>query len=106
MLKDRTGSNVVGFFVGQARNIKRYARTDLQKKSLRQEKYFDANRGGYDKFFIVATDNMNDEVEDMKEVDRKDGKLQKGKLKSAFKKFNNTKRSSKVMLKEFVELVA
>lgn len=118
ILADRYNANVIGFFLAEERdlqyksekfwdvaNIDFYDRKRMMKqkiKNLKKDGYSIADKkGGYSEFFIIAGGQLDDDVEF--EVAEDASKVA---IRNAFKKFNNKKRTSKVFLNRFVELIA
>lgn len=112
-LSIRCGVTVVGFFLTDARamNYKidsafKYEDAAIAKKAAKKNGYTSLTSYGYDKFFIVNDKSMAKEVE-FAEVSRTDaGIVNKSKLKTAFKNFSKGRKLNKVLLNEFVQLIA
>ena len=111
LFQDHTGSNAIGYrIVGMN---KRNLYSDLRSldpnkiteihESLKKEKFATIPNSGYAKFFAVAggknleTSNGQIQVAD-------DAKV--GQIRNAFKKANAQRKTSRVLLSQFIELVA
>jgi hypothetical protein len=112
-LGERCGVNVIGFFLTDARTIKyaidrnmKWEEGDKVKKTLTKKGYVSMKSGGYDKYFMINDKKMDNEVE-FAEVDKKDdGSVNKVKLRTAFKKFSKGRKVNKMLLNEFISIVA
>jgi len=109
----RCGVNVIGFFLTSRRQINfkidrsmKWEEADVAKKLTTKKGYCSFSMDGYDKFFMVNDAAMDNDVE-FKEIDKKeDGTVDKGKLRTAFKKFSKGRKVNKMLLNEFVAMVA
>lgn len=109
----RCGVNVIGFYLTDRREINNkidstmtWEKANDYKKVVTKNGYASFTSEGYDKYFMVNTKSMRD-AEDMPEIDRKeDGTVNKGKLRTAFKKFSKGRKVNKMLLNEFVAMVA
>ncbi len=61
---------------------------------------------GYDKYFMVNNTAMDKEVEFAEPEKKDDGTVNKAKLRTAFKKFSKGRKVNKMLLNEFVAMVA
>jgi len=113
-LGERCKVNVIGFFLTDKRTIKyaiernfKWEEGAVVKKKLTKNGYVSMASEGYDKYFMVNDRVMDKEVEMPDEVARKDdGSVNKGKLRTAFKKFSKGRKVNKMLLNEFVQMVA
>jgi hypothetical protein len=113
-LGDRCGVNVIGFFLTDVRSINNkidrtmgWEKTTEAKKKVRQTGYSSFVSGGYDKYFMINSTAMDKEVTMPEEVEKdKNGGISKAKLRTAFKKFSKGRKVNKMLLNEFVAMVA
>ena len=111
-IKDRTGCNLIGFYLANSSNFNRSWRETAgyaegpkhlaAKKSWRNEKFFEVDSIGYDSFYVVNTSSMKNEADDL-EVD---SSMTKNKIAKNFAKFSNSKKVNRVLLRNFVEKIA
>lgn len=113
-LGDRCGVNVIGFYITSTREIRQsidyaamtWTERDNNRKYLTKNGYIGMTKFGYDKYFMVK-DNALDQNADFQDVDRNnDGTVAKGKLRTQFRKFTKARKVNKMMLNEFVAMVA
>ena len=113
-LGDRCGVNVIGFFLTDARNINNkidrtvgWEKSTEEKKKFKKTGYSSFVSGGYDKYFMVNSNSMDKEVTMPEEVEKdKTGGVNKAKLRTAFKKFSKGRKVNKMLLNEFISMVA
>ena len=109
-LKDRTGCNMVGFFltgggfnrIAQENNM--YGNTeylDKQKKFFSDNNFLAVTSAGYDKYFVINSSKMNSETAPL--IISSD--MSKAKIATAFMKFSEKKTVNRVLLRQFIELV-
>lgn len=113
-LGDRCGVNVIGFYITSTREIRQnidyvamtWNERDNNRKYLTKNGYIGMSQFGYDKYFMVK-DNALDQNAEFADVDRNsDGSVAKGKLRTQFRKFTKSRKVNKMMLNEFVAMVA
>ena len=105
--------NVIGFHITERREINRqihynvgYEKGDELKRFCNKNGYVPLKESGYDTYFLVNDRNLDTEAE-FNDVDRnEDGTIAKGKLRTQFRKFTSARKVNKMMLNEFVGLVA
>ena len=105
--------NVIGFHITERREINRqihysvgYEKGDDLKRFCTKNGYVPLKESGYDTYFLVNDRNLDIEAE-FNDVDRNDdGTVAKGKLRTQFRKFTSARKVNKMMLNEFVGLVA
>jgi len=111
VLKDRTGSNLLGFYIcgdgfeSSYRKFNGYGKTEdheVSKKSWNAEGFYSTTAAGYDEYYIinprlfnVASGNLN-----------VDSSMTKRKMASEFIKFSEKKAISRVLLNRFVKRIA
>ena len=113
LMKQRTQSNVVGFYIlfGRefAQNAKRrwfpgisdYA-LDEMKVSFRKSKYHIITNSGYDEYYILRSSGLNTEEDDELVVSEKT--TTRGYV-SAFSKYAGNKVNNRVILNRFINLI-
>ena len=113
-LAKRHNINVIGFHITDRKTINRsilfgttdYEDQDKQKKFVTKNGYAPLKESGYSTYFLVNDRALDNEAE-FGDVERDDdGDVAKGKLRTQFRKFTSTRKTSKMMLNEFVGLVA
>jgi hypothetical protein len=111
LLKDRTGANVMGFYILRVADFDHEARRlwpatanfDALKSEFRTNKYSIAKSIGFDEYYLLKSEKKNLEDDDG-EFESK-STTTRG-LVSAFKKYTGGKVSNKVVLNRFIGLIA
>jgi len=112
MFRDHTGSNAIGYrIVGMNKRsmmseLRRYAnweQIEEMHNQLKKERFCSIPNCGYTKFFAVAG-GKNLEVSNTSIEVADDAKV--GQIRTAFKKANANRKTSRVLLSKFIELVA
>ena len=112
-LGQRCDVNVIGFFLTDSRKINysidcemSWTKADDMKKQARKNGYVALSSFGYDKYFMVNNTAMSKEVK-FDDVGKKDdGSVNKAKLRTAFQNFSKGRKVNKMLLNEFVGMVA
>ena len=114
ILKDRTGCNLVGFFLYEY-NFKRFLRDfnlatyDDRMKEVQKfwvdNKFYPVKSAGYDEYYIINTSAMRDTDNEL-EIDNSGKKMTTKKMAAAFSKFAAKKTVNRVLLRNFVERIA
>jgi hypothetical protein len=114
LLKESTGSNVIGFFLTGSYAIKGAVRSKMSRhglstydiddkmKSFRKNKFIMLNDIGYDDFYIIPGGKDLSIEEDTLEVEG----TSKNDFKKAFMKMQKGKVTNRVLLSRFVEKIA
>ena len=105
--------NVIGFHITERRVINQqihysvgYEKGDDLKRFCTKNGYVPISNQGYDTYFLINDKNLDKEAT-FDEADRNsDGSVAKGKLRTQFRKFTSARKVNKMMLNEFVGLVA
>ena len=122
MLKYRTNCNIVGFYIASRRdlasNIESFLdeklrgrdvdfvtknnKIDDMKREFRTNNYVIVKSAGYDEYYILRSDKMDtaDEVFEVKE------NASMRVLATAFSKYTASKRSNRVVLSRFIDMIA
>lgn len=113
MFRDHTGSNAIGYRImsmnkrsvfGDLRSfVPSYSRLEEMYDELRRNKFITIPNAGYDKFFAVAG-GKNLEVADTTINVSDDAKVHQ--IRTAFKKANSGRKMSRVLLSQFIDMVA
>lgn len=111
LLKTRTGSNVIGFYVISGRDFNRkvykwfpkQTNHEELKDNFRKSKYAILNNTGYDEYYILRSSGLDTDEDSGFEV--KDNATFRS-IASAFTKYNNGKHNSRVVLNRFIGLIA
>jgi hypothetical protein len=106
ILKDRTGTNLIGFFLhnsGFNYLANRYANKidNSMSKQWKDNNFIAVTSDGYDDYYIINTVKMNLEVEEL----IVDSKMSKRKITNAFSNFSKKKAVNRVLLQRFVEKI-
>ena len=105
---------MIGFHITDRKTINRsilfgttdYEVQDKLKKFCTKNGYAPLKESGYSTYFLVNDRALDNEAE-FGDVERgDDGDVAKGKLRTQFRKFTSTRKTNKMMLNEFVSLVA
>jgi len=105
--------NVIGFHITERRIINQqihmsvgYEKGDDLKRFVTKNGYAPLKENGYDTYFLVNDKSLDKEAT-FDDADRNDdGSIAKGKLRTQFRKFTSARKVNKMMLNEFVSLVA
>ena len=117
ILKDRTGCNLVGFFLFDYESFGRVDREfnvsggnpdayNTARKHWSDNKYYPVRSAGYDEYYIIDTKSMNNTTNDLLIDNSGDKKMTVKKMASAFSKFAQKKTVNRVLLRQFVERIA
>ena len=113
-LAKRHGINVIGFHITDRREINRAIlftnltadKADDLKRFVSKNGYAPMKESGYSTYFLV-NDRALDKEAEFGDAERDDeGDVAKGKLRTQFRKFTSARKTNKMMLNEFVALVA
>ena len=111
LLKARTGSNIIGFYVITGRDFNRKIHQwfpkqmnhEEMKDNFRKSKFAILENTGYDEYYILRSNGLDTDEDSTFEV--KEGVTFKG-IASAFTKYNSGKHNSRVVLNRFIGLIA
>lgn len=108
LLKNRTKSNVIGFYVLNGRDFNRKVYHwftkdhESHKDNFKKSKYAILENTGYDEYYILRSNSLDTDEDSTFEV--KEGATFKG-IASAFTKYNSGKHNSRVVLNRFIGLI-
>jgi hypothetical protein len=109
LLKERTQSNVIGFYITSARDLNHYLRNMYPNHShektvaeFRSTTSIVMKNSGYDEFYVIKSDKMD--VDDEVELEVK--KTTARSIATAFKKYSTTKVLNRVILNKFIQMIA
>jgi len=112
-LGSRCGVNVIGFHITSTKHIRNnieytYSWEEVanKKKFLTKNGYVGIQEAGYDTYFLINSKCLDKEAEFVEPGRKDDGSINKGKLRTQFRKFTKARKVNKMMLNEFVALVA
>tara|TARA_B110000467_G_scaffold123314_1_gene115123 strand:+ start:2220 stop:4466 length:2247 start_codon:yes stop_codon:yes gene_type:complete len=114
-LRNRCKINVIGFHITDRRTINQtiswglgYDEGAKMKTFVNKNGYAPMKQTGYNTYFLINDKALDKEAEfDSLETARDNsGNVQKGQLRTQFKKFTSARKVNKMMLNEFVALVA
>jgi hypothetical protein len=111
LLKTRTGSNVIGFYVINGRDFNRKVHEwfpkqtnhEEMKDNFRKSKFAILENTGYDEYYILRSNGLDTDEDSTFEV--KENSTFRG-IASAFTKYNSGKHNSRVVLNRFIGLIA
>jgi len=116
ILKDRTGCNLIGFYILPA--TKRYFSEAMRRfgmfvpdsdfKSFKNEKFYSIPNYGYNQYFLIpGGKELNVEDEDLDDLLGNDNKeVSTRKLRGAFLKMNQNRLTNRVLLSKVIEELA
>jgi len=111
LLKARTNSNIVGFYVLSGRELGRNlysffgsaADNSKLKATFRKEKSLTVTSSGFDEYYLLRSEGLD--TEEDTELEVKENATTRG-LVSAFTKFSGGRQSSRVVLNRFINMIA
>ena len=113
LLKVRTGSNIIGFYVLPGRSFSYVAskympdldpiKTEKLKKDFRTNKFQIITNGGFDEYYLLRSEGLDTDEDSEFEVEES-ASLKK--IASQFNKFSSSRKSSRVVLNRFIDLIA
>ena len=111
LLKARTNSNIVGFYVLSGRELGRNlysffgnaVDTTKLKATFRKEKSLTVTSSGFDEYYLLRSEGLD--TEEDAELEVKENATTRG-LVSAFTKFSGGRHSSRVVLNRFINMIA
>ena len=111
LLKQRTGCNVVGFYILSGRDFRnaiwRYfpklSNTELLRAEFRKNNFAVSTNTGYDEYYFIRTEGMN--TDDEVELEVKENATTRG-LVSAFSKYTKGRLTNRVVLNRFIGMIA
>ena len=117
ILKDRTGCNLVGFFLFDFESFNRVDREfnvsggnpdayNTARKQWSDNKYYPVRSAGYDEYYIINTKALKNTANDLAIDNTGEKKMTTKKMVSAFTKFAQKKTVNRVLLRQFVERIA
>ena len=105
--------NVIGFHITERRVINQqihysvgYEKGDDLKRFCTKNGYVPISNQGYDTYFLINDKNLDKEATFDDADHNPDGSVAKGKLRTQFRKFTSARKVNKMMLNEFVSIVA
>jgi hypothetical protein len=114
LLKSRTNSNVIGFYIANGREFGRrmfdfypetkgdYLKQDKIKEGFRKEKFLVVENSGFDEYYILRTNGLD--TDENNKFDEVETSTTKG-LVSAFSKYSGSKINNRVILNRFINLI-
>ena len=113
LFRDHTGSNAIGYrivglnrrnLMGELRRSRlSYNQFDAMYNDLKKNRFATIPNGGYSKFFAVAGGKSMEVANTSLQVA---DDASKGQLRTAFKKANGNRKQSRVLLSQFIDMVA
>lgn len=113
LLKARTGCNIIGFYVLSGRTfgyvLSKYMPdgdtfiVEKMKKDFRSNKFQVITNGGFDEYYLLRSESLDTDEDSEFEVEE-NATLKK--IASQFNKFSSSRKSSRVVLNRFIDLIA
>jgi hypothetical protein len=113
LLKVRTGCNIIGFYILPGRQISYVASkympeldtvsVEKMKKEFRSNKFQVITNGGFDEYYLLRSEGLDTDDDSEFEVEES-ASLKK--IASQFKQFSSSRKSSRVVLNRFIDLIA
>lgn len=118
LLKARTNSHVIGFFVGELKDVvnrveyfwpevresgKRWEYVDKVKSDFRKENSLIVTSTGYDDYYVLRSNGLD--TDDDEELTFKENSTTRG-MATAFSKYASNKLTSRVILNRFIGLIS
>ena len=115
LLKARTNCNIIGFYILSGRNFSgiipnfypniKFGTHEYEKlkKDFRSDKYSVVTTAGFDEYYLIRSENL-DTDEDIEFEVAEDATMRN--IASAFSKFSSSRKTSRVVLNRFIELIA
>jgi len=110
-LRDRTQSNVIGFYI-TPNNKKTFVRDNYSRfkmdsykifEEIREKKFAIVENCGYNRYFFIGGGSDLETANN--QIDVEDG-ASKRKISGAFKRMNSGRKSSRIILSKFIEMIA
>jgi hypothetical protein len=112
-LGDKHQINVIGFHITNKSTINHqihyevgYGEGSELKSFLNKNGYVPFKKSGYATYFLINDKSLDQEAIFDDPAHNADGSIAKGKLRTQFRKFTHSRKVNKMMLNEFVALVA
>ena len=112
LLKVRTGCNIIGFYVLPGRTFSYVAskympdldsvHVEKMKKDFRNNKFQVITNGGFDEYYLLRSEGLDTDEDSEFEVEES-ASLKK--IASQFNKFSSSRKSSRVVLNRFIDLI-
>jgi len=118
ILKDRTGTNLIGFYITPKRrgnfdslwrqygNRADYTGCEKAFWEFKEEKVYGFKNVGYDEYYMIPGGADLDAEDETLDDLLGDAKASQSKLKNAFLKMNQGRLTNRVLLRKFIEQVA
>lgn len=118
ILKDRTGCNLLGFYIVTPRKSQfanalgrlcpnRLAQTEVAYNEFKNDKVHALTGVGYDEYYLIpGGDVLETDNDDLNDILGSEEKISTRRLKGAFLKMNQNRLTNRVLLKKFIEQVA
>ena len=112
LFKARTNCNVIGFYVLFGRELNKHVLGDANindvemetiRSQFRKDKYKVITSAGYDEYYLLRSEGMDTE-EDAEFVVKENATNRQ--LATAFKKFSAARKSNRVVLNRFINMIA
>lgn len=110
VLKDRTQSNVIGFFLSNEslnRMTYMFDNSVLTNpevvSSWKTNKFFATSTAGYDQYYVINTRQLDVLLQETLKVD---SKMSKSKITKEFMKYSSKKSINRVLLSKFIDTIA
>lgn len=113
LLKMRTNSNIVGFYLLSAREFRREmyswfpfgGKSDEIRSKFRKEKFVVVKSAGFDEYYVMRSDGHSIDYNEDEDFEVEQGATTR-KLVSAFSKYTSNRLANRVVLNRFVGMIA
>lgn len=112
ILKERTGSNTIGFFITDSSSMVGIARelggkddlnTEANQKFYKENNFLPVTTEGYDEYYVINSRKLSQTFNDTLNVDQK---MTKGKMAKEFIRYTGKKAVNRVLLSSFIKRIA
>jgi len=113
LLKRRTNSHVIGFYIGSGREIRnrmedfypelQYNEREKKKEEFRKSKFLVVNSTGFDDYYVLRSTGLD--IDEDAEFEVRENATTRG-LVSAFSKYAGNRINNRVILNRFIGLIS
>jgi hypothetical protein len=108
LLKARTKSNVIGFYIAQGRDYRQKVdqcipvTKSAEREKAKKDRYCVVTNAGFDDYYLLRSESMNTEEDN--ELVVKENSTTRG-IVSAFNKYTSNRVGNRVILNRFINLI-
>ena len=113
LLKRRTNSHVIGFYIGSGREIRnrmedfypelQHNEREKKKEEFRKSKFLVVNSTGFDDYYVLRSTGLD--IDEDAEFEVRENATTRG-LVSAFSKYASNRVNARVVLNKFIGMIA